>query len=183
MTPAADEPELSRLCTRCREELPRSAFGIHRSRRDGLRSECLICDRARTVAYRAAHPGKGAQYRQASRERISARYQDNRAVIRARKRDSQYGFPPGGWLALLERQEHRCYLCTESLAADLSKAATDHDRSCCPGRRSCGKCVRGICHQICNSIAGYARDDPDRLETIARNLRNALAARLGVIAA
>lgn len=182
MTPAADEPELSRLCTRCREELPRSAFGSNRNRPDGVANECLECARARTRAYRAANPGQsrryyernkeGArQYYAANRERIARYYEDNRLAVRAMRRDSRYGLGPGGWLALLERQEHRCYLCTEPLATDLSKAATDHDRLCCPALPACGKCVRGISHMMCNSIAGYAGDSPDLLIRIAANLR------------
>lgn len=34
----------------------------------------------------------------------------------------------------------------------------DHDRSCCPGDKSCPKCRRGIVCQWCNSVLGYAFD-------------------------
>lgn len=27
----------------------------------------------------------------------------------------------------------------------------DHDHACCPGKNSCGKCLRGIVHPICNT--------------------------------
>ena len=39
----------------------------------------------------------------------------------------------------------------------------DHDHSCCPGKRTCGKCVRGVlCHQ-CNVGIGLLGDSPARL--------------------
>lgn len=43
----------------------------------------------------------------------------------------------------------------------------DHDRSCCPGDRSCPGCRRGILCHGCNSALGYAQDDPERLRRMA----------------
>ncbi len=39
----------------------------------------------------------------------------------------------------------------------------DHDRSCCPGDRSCGKCVRGVLCSPCNTSLGGFRDNPTLL--------------------
>jgi hypothetical protein len=46
---------------------------------------------------------------------------------------------------------------------DQSSVCADHDRSCCSGRRSCGRCVRGLIHRNCNLVIGYAKDDPGLL--------------------
>lgn len=35
-----------------------------------------------------------------------------------------------------------------------SRLAVDHDRRCCPGRKSCGKCVRGLLCTVCNTRLG-----------------------------
>lgn len=43
----------------------------------------------------------------------------------------------------------------------------DHDRSCCPGDRSCVRCRRGVLCQWCNCALGYAGDDPDVLRRMA----------------
>lgn len=37
--------------------------------------------------------------------------------------------------------------------------AVDHDHKCCPGKTSCGKCVRGLLCGNCNTILGRQRDD------------------------
>lgn len=43
----------------------------------------------------------------------------------------------------------------------------DHDRSCCPGDRSCAACRRGILCHGCNTALGYAADDAARLRRMA----------------
>lgn len=47
----------------------------------------------------------------------------------------------------------------------------DHDHSCCPGTRSCGKCVRGLLCSKCNVALGGFNDDPDLLEKAAQYIR------------
>lgn len=45
----------------------------------------------------------------------------------------------------------QCSMCEVSIAIDV-----DHDHSCCPGRRSCGKCVRGgLCRRHNTLVHGY----------------------------
>lgn len=48
----------------------------------------------------------------------------------------------------------------------------DHDRSCCPGDRSCGSCRRGVLCAWCNTALGYAGDDPARLRAMADYLES-----------
>lgn len=54
--------------------------------------------------------------------------------------------------------------------------AVDHDRSCCPGDKSCEECRRGILCAWCNNTLGYAFDNPEILRRAADYL--ALATRL-----
>lgn len=40
-----------------------------------------------------------------------------------------------------------CQICSDTPEATLQ---VDHDHTCCPGRKSCGKCVRGVVCNKCN---------------------------------
>ncbi|OSC65727.1 hypothetical protein B5181_18445 [Streptomyces sp. 4F] len=46
-------------------------------------------------------------------------------------------------------QGNKCAICGMS-GLDESAMHIDHDHACCPGRRSCGTCVRGLLCSRCN---------------------------------
>ncbi len=54
---------------------------------------------------------------------------------------------------MFESQSGRCLLC-ECLFSFSFMYVIDHDHSCCPGDKSCGKCVRGLLHKGCNMFEG-----------------------------
>lgn len=62
---------------------------------------------------------------------------------------------------ILANQSFTCAICkTNKLNAKLGAVfAVDHDHGCCPGKKSCGKCIRGLLCDICNRGLGYFRDD------------------------
>lgn len=45
--------------------------------------------------------------------------------------------------------------------------AVDHDRTCCPGDHSCGKCLRGLIRRNLNAALGMFNDDPELLRAAA----------------
>jgi hypothetical protein len=66
---------------------------------------------------------------------------------------AQYSLPPGGYAALKAAQGGSCAICQR--ATGKTKAlAVDHEHSCCPGKTSCGRCVRGILCGPCNQLIG-----------------------------
>jgi hypothetical protein len=53
-----------------------------------------------------------------------------------------YGISEEKYQELLAWQGDKCYMCGRKPQA--RRLAIDHDHKCCPGKISCGKCVRGL---------------------------------------
>lgn len=136
---------------------------------------------ARMHEWRAANRQKLNEQERVRRARDPERYREQQRARRARNRErvreqnqrgrawSTHGMRPGDWAAMWDAQAGRCYLCGEQLSE--GKVDVDHDHSCCGPKRSCRICRRGLACRRCNSVAGYASDDPDLLQQIADNLR------------
>ena len=74
------------------------------------------------------------------------------------KKFGRYGLTREQYSAMLSKYEGKCWICKEREANCI-----DHDHTCCPKDKSCGRCVRGLLCQWCNSILGYAKDRVDIL--------------------
>jgi hypothetical protein len=59
---------------------------------------------------------------------------------------------------LYQYQKGVCAICGE--ASSKGPLEVDHDHRCCPGKRTCGQCVRGLLCSACNRGIGNFRDDP-----------------------
>ena len=77
------------------------------------------------------------------------------------------------YYALLEAQGGCCAICRVATPTDIrtDRFHVDHDHACCPGKRSCGNCNRGLLCHACNTALGNFRDDPDLLDRAAAYLR------------
>ncbi|MER5501394.1 endonuclease domain-containing protein [Streptomyces sp. NPDC002561] len=64
---------------------------------------------------------------------------------------------------LLTSQDGRCAVCRSLPGARA--LSVDHDHTCCPDKRSCGRCVRGLLCGRCNSGIGMFKDSPELLRT------------------
>jgi hypothetical protein len=58
-----------------------------------------------------------------------------------------------------------CPLCLENPARHI-----DHDHACCPGRHSCGKCLRSVLCASCNHMVGRV-EEAKRVGRLDRILR------------
>lgn len=72
-----------------------------------------------------------------------------------------YGLSTEQYDGLVAQQGGKCAVCQAAGSADSWHI--DHDHACCPGKGSCGRCVRGLLCQNCNLLLGHANDDPTRL--------------------
>ena len=73
---------------------------------------------------------------------------------------------------LLGSQGGRCAICGKVPEEGERALAVDHDHNCCPGKESCGQCVRGLLCYRCNVLLGYAGDSPQVLSSAVQYLQN-----------
>lgn len=92
------------------------------------------------------------------------------------KPEIKHGLTPADITRMRKAQQGLCYLCTEPLPEDPHLMAIDHDHRCCPPKKSCACCRRGLSCHGCNLVIGHARDDVARLRKIADNLEAAMSA-------
>lgn len=66
----------------------------------------------------------------------------------------------------LASQGNACAVCQLPCRTG-KRLAVDHNHACCPGKKSCGRCVRGLLCEACNHGIGKMGDDPERLRRAA----------------
>lgn len=68
--------------------------------------------------------------------------------------------------SIVEEQNNRCAICQSRFGTEFhNRPCIDHDHSCCPSDKTCGKCVRGALCDRCNN--GIARFD-DNIQILQR---------------
>lgn len=79
----------------------------------------------------------------------------------------RYGLTLEQYNAMHDDQSGHCLGCDREQVEGERWLAVDHDRACCSGDQSCGKCVRGLLCTPCNMAVGLLRDDVDTLRRLA----------------
>lgn len=138
-----------KTCKKCGEEKALSLFPKSKALKSGYRNECKLCYAAYMRAYLAAKPEK------AEANRVAQKVRDSKADKKAYKR---HGVTTEQFEAMKAKHNGLCWACQERPGTSI-----DHDHSCCPGPRSCGKCVRGLLCHYCNTALGLAGDSPEKL--------------------
>ncbi|MCT2591142.1 endonuclease VII domain-containing protein [Streptomyces sp. N2-109] len=87
---------------------------------------------------------------------------------------AKYRLSLEAYRAMLAEQGGACAICKVGAPTDIrtNRFHVDHDHACCPGKKSCGKCIRGLLCHACNTALGNFRDDPQRLSTAIAYLTN-----------
>ena len=65
---------------------------------------------------------------------------------------------------MLKKQGGACAICKQPPKAG-EFLVVDHDHSCCPTTRNCGKCHRGLLCQMCNHGIGNFKENLDLLKS------------------
>ena len=110
------------------------------------------------IAYAETKRRNHRSWRDRNRGHLLAYGRASKIKNRLRNRAQWYGLSLDQFNDLREAQGDRCAACGDALDFEGVRGFTiDHDHSCCPGTRACGKCVRGLLCQSCNRLA--VRDD------------------------
>lgn len=127
-------------CTKCDTIKPASEFHREATRVGGLSFYCKECNKAKSRLRRMNDPR--------SVKSAGLKHKFNITMERYDK--------------MLDAQGGVCAICGK---ADVSGRAlsVDHDHSCCPGKKSCGECVRSLLCGNCNMGLGKFQDDPELL--------------------
>lgn len=83
----------------------------------------------------------------------------------------RYGLTLEEYHQLLEDQNYACKICGLKESTYRKRLSIDHDHSCCPGTKSCGKCVRGLLCHHCNAALGNSKDNIEILQKMINYLK------------
>jgi len=140
----------------------------------GKKGICLACRKAYRRQWRLDHPGYNSKYYQDTKDRRNKlareRRKRNPDKVKQYYKVFMYGLSEKKYQEILGSQNGVC-VCGKPFDQNHHKPCVDHDHKCCPGDRSCGKCVRGILGKSCNIILGYVEDSVDRLALLVEYFR------------
>jgi hypothetical protein len=152
----------------CNRELEHSPenFYVQSGR---LRIRCKQCHNQQVKAWHKEHP---EYYEEYQKDWVKA----NKAANPEKWRERQFrqdmkkmGKTPEWYNETFAAQNGVCRICgrpeTEihPKTKEIQRLAVDHDHACCPGDRSCGKCVRGLLCAKCNQCLHQVEEVPNWL--------------------
>lgn len=149
-------------CSKCKKILPATADNFWKSKNvNGWASWCIPCARkAKADSDNKARNKDPEAYAKRRRGYIDAYHQ--RHPERRKEQDRKqtlkrnFGLTPEQYQEILDSQGGVCAICKKRPNEDTMGRvfAVDHDHNCCPGRATCGKCIRGILCFTCNAGLG-----------------------------
>lgn len=123
-----------KTCAKCGETKPFEEFHKAAQGKNGLKASCKTCCRTARADWYKANPEKRLTRKTPEQHRTNHLW-------------SKYRLRPADWEAMYEAQGKKCAGCGRR----TRQLQVDHEHACCPGRISCGKCVRGLLCKTCNT--------------------------------
>lgn len=122
-----------------------------------------LCKKCYRVKFPSS-PEQAREYRQNLKTRLGPeKYTE---YLRVRNLWSNYKVSLIRFEDLKSKQNNKCP-CGRNFSKEVPPHV-DHGHSCCPGRKSCGECVRGLLCGRCNLVLGILEEDcnllPDYLK-------------------
>ena len=138
-----------KTCSKCGETKLIKLFSKNKAR-GGLQAWCKSCMSSYYRENKERHKELARKRRVENRDHYIEKSREYYARTRdehiARNRWSLYGLTPERYAELFDVHAGVCAICG---GVDEKRSLhIDHDHSCCEGRKSCGKCIRGLlCHK------------------------------------
>lgn len=124
---------------------------------------CNICHVEYKKKYRKEHIEDTRKWRKEHKKEIRAytlRYH------RGWYLKTMYNLTTEDYDNMLKLQKGKCAGCGRHYSEFKRALYIDHDHACCPGKKSCGKCVRGLVCDDCNKLLGNAKDNVKTLKRL-----------------
>ena len=158
---------IKKVCTKCGEEKDLDKFYNLKAGKYGKASRCKVCADIIREAQRLNNLDKENEYSRNWAIRNPEKVQE---MSRKKRLKLKFKMTVEEYENVLLSQNSVCAICGGS---DLPKRlAVDHDRSCCPSEKTCGKCIRGLLCSACNISLGGFKDEESLLLSAIEYLRN-----------
>lgn len=92
------------------------------------------------------------------------------SVCKRCKTYNRYNMTARDYDIMLKKQNYKCLCCSKKHSK--SKLHVYHNHSCCPGHKSCGKCIRGLLCNGCNAAIGHLKEDVKIAKKVVSYLEN-----------
>lgn len=137
-----------KVCGTCKEEKSITEFGKKAAYKDGLLNRCKPCEKVARQSW--ATPGYDYD------------------IDRKNRLMKHYKMTVEQYEEMFKAQEGCCAICKRpewrtTAKGALQMLAVDHDHKCCPGRSSCGECVRALLCTDCNTAMGLMAENVNRM--------------------
>ena len=148
----------TRVCYTCKVEklLTKDNFYKNKQKPSGLGYQCKDCVKA---------------YDDSRKEQKKLYHENHKELAKILARLTKYGITDSQYKWLLSKQNYKCACCGTNNPGQRTWHI-DHDHSCCPDRKSCSKCIRGLICSRCNLMLGHAHDDVKVLQDGINYLNN-----------
>ena len=135
----SDDAASEKACNVCGQLKPLTEFWRHRRVRDGHQHTCKTCAAERYAIY--LEENRRTINARSRRNQRKKRETDPEYTVRSHLRNL-FRMELEEYQAKLAAQEGVCAIC--SVPPGPKRLHVDHDHGCCPGHRTCGKCVRDL---------------------------------------
>jgi hypothetical protein len=132
-------------CLTCREQLPSSSFS--KTYKNGkLHLYCKTCRAIAAKKHRKNNPN----------------------VYRNYEYKKKYKIDLDTYNKVLDKQNGVCAICQGTWSKVL---VVDHDHDCCPGEKTCGKCLRALLCGSCNAGLGWFKHNTKIMESAIKYMQ------------